>query len=132
MSIKIDVPVGEFLDKLAILEIKIERLTDPQKRANVERELEMMRTVWQQSSYSNLSLDADRSALTAINARLWDIEDRIRGKENNKTFDADFIELARAVYFCNDERAAIKRRLNAASGSELIEEKSYANYGGAP
>ena len=132
MSITIEVSVGELLDKLAILEIKFERLTDHGQRANVERELDKMRGVWRACEYSKLTLDADRAALKAINEHLWEIEDRIREKENTKAFDEDFIELARAVYFCNDERAAIKRRLNAASGSELTEEKSYSTYGATP
>ncbi len=132
MSIQIHVSVGELLDKLAILEIKAERLIDPRQVANVERELELMRAVWRDTPYAQQALDAERTALRAVNERLWDIENRIREKEHSKTFDADFIALARAVYLCNDERTAIKRRLNTTTESDLIEEKSYTKYDVAP
>jgi hypothetical protein len=128
MSIQVEVSVGEFLDKLAILEIKAERMTDPAKLANVRRELATLRSIWQGSPYLRLDLAAERLALKGINERLWDIEDEIRDKERARTFDTGFIELARSVYLCNDRRAEIKKAINAATGSALIEEKSYREY----
>jgi hypothetical protein len=119
---------GELIDKITILAIKSRRIGDPAKLANVRAELEALRNCWQQSRYAGSDVAADEAALTAVNERLWDIEDRIRDKERAKTFDAEFIELARSVYIENDQRAAIKKRINLALGSSLVEEKSYAAY----
>lgn len=119
---------GDFLDKLTILEIKAERITDPAKLENVRRELEALRAVWQASPLSRRDVRSQVDQLREVNAALWDIEDRIREKEAAKTFDAAFIELARSVYRTNDRRAAIKKELNLMLGSELIEEKSYTKY----
>jgi Family of unknown function (DUF6165) len=124
------VPVspGETMDKITILRIKAARMTDPTKLANVRRELDILETTWRESPYGSRDITADVDALQAVNERLWDIEDRIRDKERDKAFDAGFIELARSVYIENDERAAIKKRINVALGSTIVEEKSYAAY----
>jgi hypothetical protein len=124
------VPVspGETMDKITILRIKAARMTDPTKLANVRRELDILETTWRESPYGRRDITADVDALQAVNERLWDIEDRIRDKERDKAFDAGFIELARSVYIENDERAAIKKRINVALGSTIVEEKSYAAY----
>ena len=127
-EIKVPVSPGELLDKITILRIKSRRMTDPTKLANVSVELDALEAVWAGSPYSAIDVEEDVQALLAVNERLWSIEDDIRGKERGRTFDAEFIRLARAVYIENDERAAIKRRLNLRLGSELIEEKSYAPY----
>jgi hypothetical protein len=127
-EIKVPVSPGELLDKITILRIKSGRMTDAQKLANVRTELRALEQIWNDSAYSAIDVTGDVSALLAVNERLWVIEDDIRNKERAKTFDADFVSLARAVYIENDERAAIKRRLNLALGSGLIEEKSYAEY----
>ncbi len=119
---------GEFLDKLTILEIKSARMTDPAKLANVRRELELLRATWAASPLGARDVSALVARLREVNESLWDIEDRIREKEAAATFDAEFVELARSVYRTNDRRAAIKRELNVALGSELIEEKSYQRY----
>jgi len=119
---------GDFLDKLTILEIKAERITDAAKLENVRRELEALRAAWQASPFGARDVRALVGRLREVNAALWDIEDRIREKEAARTFDAEFVELARSVYRTNDRRAAIKRELNVALGSELIEEKSYSKY----
>ena len=119
---------GDFLDKLTILEIKAERITDAAKLGNVRRELAALRATWQASPLAARDVGALVDQLRDVNASLWDIEDRIREKEAAKTFDAGFVELARSVYRTNDRRAAIKRELNVALGSELIEEKSYSKY----
>jgi len=128
MSLFVQTSPGEFLDKLTILEIKSERITDPAKLANVQRELTLLRGTWVGSPLSAHDVRALVAQLKQVNESLWEIEDRIRLKEAARQFDADFIELARAVYRTNDQRAAIKRQLNEQLGSELIEEKSYESY----
>ena len=96
--------------------------------ANVKLELALLEQTWRDSGCAAREVAADERALQEVNERLWDIEDRIRDKEAKQSFDRDFIELARAVYVCNDERAAIKKRVNIQLGSRLIEEKSYRQY----
>ena len=127
---EITVPVspGELLDKITILRIKSTRISDPQKLANVRTELQVLEATWRGSPYAKAGIEAEVIALLEVNERLWVIEDGIRDKERAQEFDADFIRFARAVYFENDERAAIKRRINTKLGSELVEEKSYAEY----
>ena len=119
---------GELIDKITILEIKSEQIVDPSKRANVRKELDLLAEVWRNDPAAAIDIDAERARLKQVNQALWDIEDRIRLKEKAQAFDAEFIELARAVYFQNDDRAAIKREINLKLGSQLIEEKSYQNY----
>ena len=127
-EILVPVSPGEVLDKITILRIKGARMSDAAKLANVRRELELLERTWRDSPYGRKDVAADETALQAVNERLWDIEDRIRDKERARAFDAGFIELARAVYIENDERAAIKKRINLALGSTTVEEKSYAQY----
>jgi hypothetical protein len=124
------VPVspGELIDKITILEIKSARMTDPIKLKNVRAELDALTATWRASPLSAHDIDVHWRALRSVNEQLWDIEDRIRDKERDTAFDAGFIELARAVYVTNDERAAIKKRINTQLGSALVEEKSYAEY----
>jgi len=119
---------GELIDKITILAIKSRRIGDPVKLANVRTELTALRDCWQASRYGKEDVAREEAELTAVNERLWDIEDRIRDKERLRVFDAEFIELARAVYVENDQRAAVKKRINLALGSSLVEEKSYAAY----
>ena len=128
-EIKVGISPGELLDKITILRIKSQRMSDPAKVSNVRRELHGLEETWGASGYANINLEADVDALLRVNERLWDIEDDIRDKERLQAFDAEFIRLARAVYFENDERAAIKRRINTALGSSIVEEKSYREYG---
>jgi hypothetical protein len=127
-DIKVPVSPGELLDKITILRIKSRRMSDPDKLANVRVELEALEATWASSPYAGVDVGGDVNALLAVNERLWTIEDDIRGKERAKAFDEEFVRLARAVYVENDERAAIKRRLNVKLGSSLVEEKSYADY----
>ena len=127
-EIKVPISPGELLDKITILRIKSRRMTDPQKLANVRVELEALEETWKASAYAGIDITKDVDALLTVNERLWTIEDDIRDKERNQAFDEEFVRLARAVYIENDERAAIKRRLNVRLGSSLIEEKSYAQY----
>ena len=128
MTIKVEISFGEFLDKITILEIKSERISDAVKLENVNRELTLLQNSWAAHPASKTDISDEMARLKAINEKLWEIEDDIRDKERNKLFDQEFIELARAVYFTNDERAAVKRELNLKLGSELVEEKSYADY----
>jgi hypothetical protein len=127
-EIKVPISPGELLDKITILRIKSKRMSDAKKLANVRLELQTLEATWAASPYSKTNIDVDIDALHAVNEKLWVIEDDIRDKERAQAFDAEFIRLARAVYFENDERAAIKRRINVALGSTLVEEKSYAAY----
>jgi hypothetical protein len=127
-EIKVPVSPGELLDKITILRIKSARMRDASKLANVRSELEALEQLWNTSPYAAVDVASDVSALLAVNERLWTIEDDIRDKERAQTVDAEFVRLARSVYIENDERAAIKRRLNVQLGSSLIEEKSYAEY----
>jgi len=127
-EIKVPVSPGELLDKITILRIKSRRMTDAEKLANVRLELDALENLWSSSAYALIDVERDVHALLAVNERLWSIEDDIRDKERAQDFGADFIRLARAVYIENDERAAIKRRLNLKLGSALIEEKSYREY----
>jgi hypothetical protein len=127
-EIKVPVSPGELLDKITILRIKSERMRDASKLANVRTELEALERIWSASPYAAIDVASDVNALLAVNERLWTIEDDIRDKERAQTFDGEFVRLARAVYIENDERAAIKRKLNVKLGSTLIEEKSYADY----
>jgi hypothetical protein len=130
MTTDISVPIspGELIDKLTILEIKSARMTDAAKLANVRVELTLLQTTWRESPHAATDIDAEWSELRRINAELWDIEDRIRDKERVRAFDEQFIELARAVYVTNDERARVKREINTKLGSRIVEEKSYAAY----
>jgi hypothetical protein len=101
---------------------------DAQKLANVRVELKVLEETWGASPYAKSDIAADVNALLQVNERLWVIEDDIRDKERAQAFDSEFVRLARAVYFENDERAAIKRRINLKLGSTIVEEKSYAEY----
>ena len=127
---EISVPVspGELIDKLTILEIKSERMSDAKKVANVKLELQLLSDTWAKSDYAKININTEWSELKRINAQLWDIEDQIRDEERHQRFGEEFIRLARAVYFINDDRAAVKRLINDKLGSKIVEEKSYANY----
>ena len=134
-DILVPVSPGELLDKITILRIKAARMSDPTKLKNVAAELDLLASIWrdcgcaaQPDSETGQALAAEERALEAVNAKLWDIEDRIREKESAQRFDGEFVELARAVYISNDERAAIKKRINVRLGSRIVEEKSYAPY----
>ena len=122
------VSFGELLDKIAILQIKSERMTDPAKLANVRNELSALERTWMQHPAAGGDITQLRAQLKAVNERLWVIEDDIRIKEKAQAFDAEFVRLARSVYFENDERARIKKDINLALGSSYVEEKSYEDY----
>ena len=126
--LQVEVSAGELVDKITILEIKAERIADPDKLANVHRELRRLTAARSEAIESSAELDDLSAELRRINERLWEIEDDIRDCERKSDFDERFIELARAVYRTNDRRAAAKRRINELLGSELVEEKDYADY----
>ncbi|WP_426689181.1 DUF6165 family protein [Rhodanobacter ginsengiterrae] len=126
--IQTPVSYGELIDKITILEIKSRRINDDAKLANVRNELDLLNATWANDAAAQTDISDERARLLAVNELLWDIEDRIRLKERAQAFDAEFIELARAVYFRNDERAAFKREINLKLGSQLVEEKSYQDY----
>ena len=130
MSTEIKVPIspGELIDKITILEIKAANITDATKLANVKVELQLLQETWSTSHYASTNIDAEWQQLRDVNKQLWDIEDDIRDKERQRQFDQQFIELARAVYIRNDERAAVKKTINTKLGSKIVEEKSYAKY----
>lgn len=127
-EILVPVSFGELLDKIAILQIKSERMTDPAKLANVRRELAALEQTWMAHPAAGHDIVRLRAELKAVNERLWEIEDDIRVKEKRQEFDERFVELARSVYFQNDERARIKKEINLALGSAYVEEKSYEDY----
>jgi transcriptional regulator of nitric oxide reductase len=126
--IQVPVSPGEVLDKITILEIKSERISDEEKLVNVRRELELLSASWLQHVDQDETVRRIHARLKGINEALWDIEDDIRDKERAKEFDERFIELARSVYVTNDQRANAKKELNLYLGSEIVEEKSYQDY----
>ena len=128
VSVTVDVSVGELIDKITILEIKAARFGDPAQLNNVKCELESLAAARDAALPASVELTELSQSLKRINERLWRIEDDIRDRERAKDFGPGFIELARAVYVCNDERAALKRRINELLGSRIVEEKSYAPY----
>lgn len=128
MNVNIEISIGEFFDKLTILEIKRERISDPEKLENIEKELDSLNALLVQQGLSRDDVAAEVASLREVNESLWEIEDDIREKESQKAFDKRFIELARLVYITNDRRCDIKRDINMKSGSDFIEEKSYEDY----
>jgi len=127
-QILIPISPGELLDKITILEIKSERIESAEKKANVNRELAMLNTVWADAVTEDDEIKAMRSEMKSINETLWVIEDDVRDEERDKRFEARFIELARSVYVTNDQRADVKKRINLYLKSDIVEEKSYQDY----
>jgi len=128
MPILAPISAGELIDKITILRVKAQRIGDPAKEANVRKELALLEA----TALSHIPPSADMERLTAelmaVNAALWDVEDGKRDCERRQDFGPDFVALARRVYIENDQRAAIKRAINAAAGSDIVEEKSYKPY----
>ena len=127
-EIQVPISPGELLDKITILQIKSERISDPAKVANVRTELEMLEKVWREAVEADAEIIALTQELKRINEALWEIEDDIRDEERNKRFGDRFIELARAVYVTNDDRANAKKKVNLHLNSTIVEEKSYQDY----
>ena len=127
-QILIPISPGELLDKITILQIKAERIADPDKVANVRSELGLLQEAWDQSVNEDDRIRALGAELRSINEALWKIEDDIREEERNRRFGERFIELARAVYVTNDKRAEAKKKVNLHLNSSIVEEKSYQDY----
>ena len=125
MSVSVEISYGELIDKITILEIKARRLGDPEGRRLVSAELAQLEARLREAFPESARLNALKQELGAVNERLWEIENRIRAKERSRTFDREFIELARSVYLQNDLRASIKRRINEELGSGIVEHKDY-------
>jgi hypothetical protein len=123
---KIEVSIGEIVDKLSILQIKKDNITDEVKLENINKEYVYLHEIV--FSQLKINYNDDYSKLLDVNKSLWIIEDKLRDKEKDKSFDDDFIQLARSVYFTNDKRAEIKKEINITYGSLFVEEKSYSNY----
>jgi hypothetical protein len=123
---KIEISIGELVDKVSILSIKLEKIKNPDKLNNIRKEFNLL---YKSVQKIGLTKDSDDfKKLVNVNLKLWDIEDKIRIKEASKEFDDEFIQLARSVYFENDKRAEIKKQINLTFGSELVEEKEYVQY----
>ena len=128
MQLQVPVSVGEVLDKITILQIKLAHISDAAKRANIQNELDALLPLVAGDEFNTDQMQGLMAELKSVNEALWDIEDDIREKEAAKSFDTEFIRLARAVYITNDKRAEIKKQINLATGSALVEEKSYESY----
>ena len=128
MNVNVEISIGEFFDKITILEIKQERIKGAEKLENINRELSALNALLAKLPWSRGDVSDEVDALRAVNEELWVIEDDIRDKEAKKEFDQQFIELARSVYITNDRRSDIKREINLKLGSDFIEEKSYEDY----
>lgn len=124
----IEVGAGELIDKITILTIKSERMSDEAKLKNVRYELDVLSAARDANLKDTSELKKLTQALKEVNEALWDIEDDIRACEREKDFSDKFIQLARAVYITNDKRAAIKKDINLATGAQIIEEKSYTEF----
>lgn len=127
MSIDMKVPLGDAFDKMTILEIKSQNVSDSEKKANINNELSYIREKLS-IYFSSGELSELYSDLKGVNQALWDIEDSIRLKERDMVFDKGFIDLARSVYVTNDKRALIKKKINILLKSEFVEEKIYEKY----
>ena len=124
MEILVPVSLGELYDKISILLIKKEKITDPGKIENIQKELDLLQDIAEK-------YDIDGKFHTELyhtNLKLWDVEDKLRIEEKNKDWGEDFIQLARSVYYLNDKRSEIKKEINLQYGSNIIEEKSYEKY----
>jgi prefoldin subunit 5 len=128
MNVNVEISIGEFFDKITILEIKKARISDADKLVNINKELDGLNLLLEQLPFSREDVSREVLELRKINEALWEIEDDIREKESHKAFDEAFIQLARAVYITNDKRSEIKRDINVKLGSDFVEEKSYEEY----
>jgi hypothetical protein len=124
-TMKIEVSNGEIADKLTIIEIKLSKIRDEAKLANIRNEYVVVKEAM--STIMDTSHPLYRQ-LFDINSKLWEIEDRIRDLERARNFEDDFVQTARSIYFINDDRSEVKRKINEQTGSKLFEEKSYEDY----
>lgn len=128
MNILAPISAGELVDKITILRVKAERIGDAAKEANVRKELALLEALAARELPASEKIERLTAELAAVNGALWDIEDDKRACERDKDFGERFVQLARSVYIENDRRAAIKRAINEAAGSDIVEEKSYKAY----
>ena len=126
--IKVVLSVGELIDKITILQLKMKFIKNKKQLNNISNELKTLKPLLRENNLETPKINELFAELYEINLELWKIEDKIREKERQSDFKDEFISLARSVYFTNDKRAEIKKKINLISGSELIEEKSYAKY----
>lgn len=122
------ISAGELIDKITILRIKLEKLTEVAKLDNVRRELDQLMAIRTRAELDFDGLAACEEQLLRINRELWDVEDDLRSREHARDFGTRFVELARLVYKLNDQRSVVKKRINQITGSAIVEEKSYASY----
>ena len=125
---KVELPLGDVVDKVSILLLKARHITEPAKAMNIQRELEVLRQSWKETGHPPMEELESWEGLCEVNGQLWNVEDELRDLERQQDFSDSFVQAARSVYFLNDRRAAYKRTINLTLGSELIEEKSYADY----
>ena len=125
---KVDIPLGDVVDRVTICAIKTRRITDPTAVAHAQRELDTLRAAWKAEGYPPMEDVGDFATLARINEELWQVEDALRDCERQRDFGETFVTLARSVYTLNDQRALQKRRINDELGSDLVEVKSYAAY----
>jgi hypothetical protein len=128
-SVEVEISPGDLIDKITILEIKLDNISTPEKKNHVRHELDVLRLCRKKSIPDSVPLKRLSTDLKAVNRRLWTIEDEIREHERNQTFDDRFVTLARSVYQNNDKRAGLKAQINELFGATMVEEKSYADYG---
>jgi len=126
MKIETPISVGEYIDKLSILLIKKEKINDNNKLENIKKEIDFLLSKFDKFDSSELNFWTDK--IKSVNLILWDIEDKIRAKEKDKEFDQEFIDLARKIYYTNDERFSVKNEINKFFQSEIFEQKSYEDY----
>ena len=126
---KVELPLGDVIDKISILQIKSERISAPEKLVNIHRELEVLSDAWADTDYPSIKDLPEWTGLLEVNGKLWTVEDDLRILEAKQDFGPEFIRLARSVYFLNDQRASLKKSINITLGSDLVEEKSYQDYG---
>ena len=120
--------IGELIDKITILRLKMQFIKNKEQLKNIKNELCILEPLLKENSLETHEINQLTNELYEINLKLWKIEDDLRDKERKSEFDDEFIALARSVYFTNDSRAEIKKKINVSSGSKLLEEKSYAKY----
>jgi hypothetical protein len=126
---KVELPLGDVIDKISILRIKSERISAPEKLVNIHRELKVLLAAWDDTSYPSIEDLSEWNGLLEVNGKLWTVEDDLRILEAKQDFTAEFVRLARSVYFLNDQRATLKKSINITLESDLVEEKSYQDYG---
>lgn len=126
--VNVALSVGELIDKITILKLKIKFIKNKEQLKNINNELNILKPLLKENKLETDEINQLTNQLYEINLKLWKIEDDLRDKERKSEFDDEFIALARSVYFTNDNRAEIKKKINLSSGSTLLEEKSYAKY----